>query len=132
MSIIRCAGGIVFDDAGRLLLIRRGRPPAQGSWSVPGGKCLAGETTQAACVRELAEETGLTVAVQRFAGRVERAAPGGDTFVIDDYVCLPAGGTLHAGDDASEAIWADRATLAALPLVPFLLQTLCEWDLLPA
>src|SRR2546430_12165360 len=67
-----CAGAIVFDGAGQLLLIKRGRPPSQGSWSVPGGRCLPGEAEPDACVREVAEETGLAVRVLRLAGRVER------------------------------------------------------------
>jgi 8-oxo-dGTP diphosphatase len=126
-----CAGGIVFDDAGRLLLIRRGRPPAAGAWSVPGGRCRAGESAADTCVRELAEETGLKVAVVRHAGTVERAAPGGGTFVIDDFVCRAVSGELVAGDDAADVRWATHAQLQQLPLVPELYETLRDWDLLP-
>jgi ADP-ribose pyrophosphatase YjhB (NUDIX family) len=126
-----CAGGIVFDDARRLLMIRRGHPPEQGRWSVPGGRCLPGEAPQDACVREVHEETGVRVRVIRHAGRVER--PGGARIVydIDDYVCAVAGGTLAAGDDASEVRWVDRAEFAQLPLVSLLEQTLAAWHLLP-
>ena len=126
-----CAGGIVFDGAGRLLLIRRGKPPAKGSWSVPGGRCRAGEDPADACVREVAEETGLDVVVQRYAGRVERDAPGGGIYVIDDYVCAVAGGMLQAADDADDAGWFDRADLAGLALVPGLVEALTAWDALP-
>src|SRR5579859_374033 len=55
-----CAGGIVHDGDGRLLVVRRGRPPSAGRWSVPGGRCRPGEPAADACVREVAEETGLT------------------------------------------------------------------------
>jgi 8-oxo-dGTP diphosphatase len=126
-----CAGGIVFDDAGRLLVIRRGQPPAAGSWSVPGGRCLDGESAAAACVREVAEETGLRVTVLRHAGTVERAAPAGGTFVIDDFVCRVVSGDLAAGDDAADARWATRAQLRQLALVPQLYETLQAWGLLP-
>ncbi len=131
-----CAGGIVFDDAGRLLLIRRGRPPALGCWSVPGGRCRAGEAPEAACVREVAEETGLEVEVVRWAGRVRRDAPGppdgdGGVYVIDDFVCRVLGGTLRAGDDASDARWVDADRFAASPLSPGLAEALGEWGLLP-
>ncbi len=98
---------------------------------MPGGKCLPGESPAVACVREVAEETGLDVVVQRRAGRVLRPAPGGATFVIDDFVCSVSGGVLRAGDDADEARWVDATRLAELPVVPLLVETLREWRLLP-
>jgi ADP-ribose pyrophosphatase YjhB (NUDIX family) len=128
---IPCAGGIVFDPQRRLLLIRRGRPPAPGSWSIPGGRCLPGEPTAAACVRELAEETGLSVRVMSYAGSVLRDAPGGGSYLIDDYVCAVAGGTLRPGDDAVDARWATLADLDRLQLVPGLRDTLADWNQLP-
>ena len=115
----------------RLLLIRRGRAPAKGSWSVPGGRCLPGEPPADACGREVREETGLDVTVVRHAGRVERDAPDGSVYVIDDYVCRVTGGELAAGDDATDAAWVSRAELAALTLSPGLLAALAEWALLP-
>jgi 8-oxo-dGTP diphosphatase len=126
-----CAGGIVFDAAGRLLLIRRGQPPAAGSWSVPGGRCHPGEPPATACVREVAEETGLDVTVLRRAGRVERAAPDGSVYVIDDFVCRLVGGVLRAGDDAVDAGWFAPADLTGLELVPGLLDALAEWAVYP-
>jgi len=81
----RCAGGIVLDDQRRLLVIQRAHAPSAGLWSIPGGRCLAGEDTASACVREVAEETGLQVAVTRLAGQVELDAPAG-TYLVDDYV----------------------------------------------
>jgi ADP-ribose pyrophosphatase YjhB (NUDIX family) len=126
-----CAGGIIHDATSRLLLIRRGRPPSAGSWSVPGGRCLPGESAAAACVREVAEETGLRVEVVRLAGRVERAAPDGGIYVIDDFVCRAVSGSLAAGDDAADARWVSRAQLAQLELAPGLYATLEDWGLLP-
>lgn len=121
----------MFDGARRLLLVERGQPPAQGRWSVPGGRCRAGEPPPVACVREVAEETGLAVAVERWAGRVERDASAGAVYVIDDYLCRLVGGSLRAGDDAADARWVDAATLARLPLSPGLLECLTEWGMLP-
>jgi ADP-ribose pyrophosphatase YjhB (NUDIX family) len=126
-----CAGGIVRDASGRLLLVQRGNAPGAGSWSVPGGRCRPGESPAAACVRELAEETGLAVEVVRLAGTVERWAPDGGVYVIDDFVCRVVGGALAPGDDALAARWVSRAELAALPLVPGLVEALAEWDVLP-
>lgn len=130
---IAAAGGIVFDPAGRLLLVRRARPPEAGRWSIPGGKCRHDEEPRAACERELFEETGLAVAVIRWAGRVQRPAPDGHRLVIDDYICTPLdpGAAPRPGDDAAEVGWFDLRGLAELPLVHGLLDTLEAWELLP-
>jgi 8-oxo-dGTP diphosphatase len=121
----------VFDDARRLLVIQRGTPPASGLWSIPGGRCEPGEPPAAACVREVAEETGLHVQVERHAGRVERGGPGGVIYEIDDFVCSVVGGALRAGDDAADARWVTAAELGSLDLVPGLLAALTAWRLFP-
>ena len=54
-----CGVGIVVFDQQKVLLIRRGKPPRQGEWSIPGGKQKLGETLQQAARREVKEETGL-------------------------------------------------------------------------
>jgi ADP-ribose pyrophosphatase YjhB (NUDIX family) len=122
----------VHDASARLLLIQRGREPSAGSWSVPGGRCWPGETPAAACVREVAEETGLQVEVVCLAGRVERPSATGGVYVIDDFVCRLVGGELTAGDDAVDARWVTRAELAELNIAPGLWTALEEWGLLPA
>ena len=126
-----CAGAVVHDSAGRLLLVRRGREPGRGLWSLPGGRCEPGETAAAAAVREVREETGLAVRASAVIGRVERAGPGGVVYVIDDVACVPVGGELAAGDDADDARWVDAAELSLLPLTEGLLDALTGWDVLP-
>lgn len=126
-----CAGGLVFDDRRRLLLIRRGQAPAAGTWSLPGGRCLPGERPDLACVREVAEETAMTVEIVRWVGRVEREAPSGGVYVIDDYLCRPVRGTVTAGDDATDARWVSRAELPGLTLAPGVLDALTSWSMLP-
>ena len=128
---VPCAGGIVFDDARRLLVIRRGTPPSAGLWSIPGGRCEPGEPPAAACAREVAEETGLCVQVERHAGRVEREGPGDVVYEIDDFVCSVVGGLLRVGDDATDARWVTAAELGWLDLVPGLLDALTIWQVLP-
>jgi ADP-ribose pyrophosphatase YjhB (NUDIX family) len=128
---IAAAGGIVFDERHRLLLVLRSKPPAAGTWSVPGGRREPDEAADAACVREVAEETGLTVEVIRWAGRVRRPAPDGGQYVIDDFLCRVVGGALRAGDDAANAGWFDLAGMTARPLAPGLLDALAGWHLLP-
>ncbi|MEO7194469.1 MAG: NUDIX domain-containing protein [Pseudonocardiaceae bacterium] len=128
---IRCIGAVLLDDAGRLLLIRRANEPGRGRWSVPGGRVEAGETDHQAVVREVAEETGLAVEITRSLGAVQRHAPDGAVFDIHDYRCRVTGGTLRADDDAGDARWCDAATLAGLPLVSGLIETLSHWRCLP-
>lgn len=118
---------IVFDDAGRVLLIERGRPPGVGLWSVPGGRVELGESLAAAVAREVVEETGLTVEVGPLVEVVERVTPGdGGTFhyVILDYLAWSAGGHPLAADDARAARFVDVDELARLPLTDGLLAVL--------
>lgn len=129
--MVPCAGAVVHDAAGRLLVVRRRQEPGRGLWSIPGGRCEPGEDAAAAAVRETYEETGLAVAAGPLVGRVHRPGPGGVTYVIDDVACTVLGGTLRAGDDADEARWVDAAALAALPLIDGLVEALTGWDLLP-
>jgi ADP-ribose pyrophosphatase YjhB (NUDIX family) len=125
-ELVPCVGGLVYDERGRLLLVRRANDPGRGLWSVPGGRVEPGEDDAAAVAREVAEETGLRVRPGDLAGRVVRGR-----YAIADYRCVALGGRLVAGDDALEARFVDRAELAGLPLVEGLLATLAEWDALP-
>jgi 8-oxo-dGTP diphosphatase len=128
---IPCVGAVVHDERGRLLMVRRANPPAQGTWSLPGGKVEQGEDDAAAAVREVAEETGLHVMSGPVVGTVERDAPGGGLFLITDLVCTVIGGTLHSGDDASDAGWFDARTLAAASTSPGLVEALTAWGVMP-
>ena len=123
---IPCVGALVYDAAGRLLLVQRANEPGQGLWSLPGGRVEPGEDDAAALVREMAEETGLMVQPGDLIGRVRR-----DVYDIADYRCQVIGGTLRAGDDALDVRWCDAAELERLPLVPELLSTLREWHAMP-
>jgi ADP-ribose pyrophosphatase YjhB (NUDIX family) len=106
----------------RLLLVRRGRGPSQGEWSVPGGRVEPDEPLHLAVVRETLEETGLEVVVDRFVGWAERfSAPGEPAFhfVILDFAVTPLdpAAPLVAGDDAAEARWVPFADLGDVELV---------------
>ncbi len=104
----------VVDDS--LLLIRRGRGPAQGTWSVPGGRVEAGETLAEAVVRELFEETGLAGVCDGMLGWVERIGPDHHFVILDFLVTVLDDAPPVAGDDAAEARWVPLAEVADLDL----------------
>jgi 8-oxo-dGTP diphosphatase len=125
-NTVRCIGALAYDADGRLLLVQRGNEPGRGLWSIPGGRVEPGEDDATALVREMLEETGLHVRAGELVGQVRRGP-----FLINDYRCTVTGGRLQAGDDALDARWCDAATLAELPLVEQLAETLGGWDALP-
>jgi mutator protein MutT len=120
----------VLDEC--LLVVRRGRGPGAGEWAVPGGLVEAGETLHEAVVRELREETGLDVVVERFLGWVERI--GADHhFVILDFVVglLDPEVVPVAGDDAAEVAWVPLHDLSEIRLVAGLHEFLTESGVIP-
>jgi len=129
---VPCVGALVYDASARLLVVRRGREPQRGRWSMPGGRVEPGEGDAEAVVREVYEETGLVVQAGPVVGSVERAAPGGSTYVIRDLACRVMGGTLVAGDDADEVRWVTLGELRALPTTDGLVESLTAWNALPS
>ena len=125
-----CVGAIALDND-QLLLIRRGRGPAGGRWSVPGGRVEWGETTAEAVVRELSEETGLEALCDEFVGWVERIGDGYHHLILDFRVTVLSTDPPTAGDDAAEAKWVPLAQVASLPLVDGLAEFLHEHGILP-
>jgi ADP-ribose pyrophosphatase YjhB (NUDIX family) len=123
-------GAIVTDRQGRLLMIKRGHDPGAGLWSIPGGRIEPGETDAEALVREMIEETGLTVEVGRLIGRVRRPGLGGAVVDIRDYAATVTGGTLRPGDDAADARWVASAELESLDITEGLIDALTGWGVL--
>ena len=126
---IVAVGAIVVDEQDRVLLVRRGRPPAQDRWSVPGGVVEAGETLAEACAREVREETGLEIEVGAPVETLERITR--DTngkvqfhYVIHDFAARVSGGTLCAGSDCAEVRWVTLDEAAHLPTTEGLLPVL--------
>jgi ADP-ribose pyrophosphatase YjhB (NUDIX family) len=127
---VEAAVGAVVRRGAEILLVRRGRGPGKGRWSLPGGRVDFGETLHQAVAREVQEETGLEVSVGRFLGWVERMGerPAPYHYVILDFVADP----LHpdaspsAGDDAAEVAWVALADVGKLPLVTGLEDFLTE------
>ncbi|MFW0785329.1 NUDIX domain-containing protein [Gordonia sp. CPCC 206044] len=107
---ILAVGAIIRDSRGRFLLVQRRNEPQAGCWTVPGGKVEPGESLRQAVVREVAEETGLTVVVGRRAWIVDIPDGRGGVFEVHDFVAaMGAGaaeaGSVQAGDDAADARW---------------------------
>ncbi|MGI4942951.1 MAG: NUDIX hydrolase [Janthinobacterium lividum] len=113
--------GVVVLRPGAVLLVRRGKQPAEGSWSLPGGAQELGETAEAAARRELAEETGLRVGPLRLVANVDSIHhdPAGRIrfhYTILDFAAFWTGGTPQAGSDVTDAVFAPFATLEAYGL----------------
>lgn len=129
---VRCVGAVILDGAGRLLMIRRGRPPSEGLWSIPGGRVKPGESDAAALVREVREETGLDVVPGHLIGSVQRPGPGESVYDIHDYAAtLTTSTEPTAGDDAAAARWVPFEDLRSLPTTPGLLAALRTWHVIP-
>ena len=100
-----------------VLLVRRGRPPAEGQWSIPGGAQELGETAEAAARRELREETGVEVGPLTLAATVDSIHPDESGrirfhYTILDFAALWQGGELKAGGDVTDAAFFVLDTLA--------------------
>ena len=99
-----------------VLLVQRGNAPLKGEWSLPGGAVETGETLEAALRREIREETGLEPGNVRFFEIFERIIrdPGENPeyhYVLVDFICDAAGGTLCASSDASACCWVPEQSL---------------------
>jgi 8-oxo-dGTP diphosphatase len=113
--------GAIIIEGDRVALVKRGHPPLQGKWSIPGGVLEVGETLRKAAIREALEETGLTIEPGELLGVFERVLPDEQGrmkyhYVLIDFLCRPVAGELAAGDDADEVGWFRREELAPLQL----------------
>jgi ADP-ribose pyrophosphatase len=113
---------VVFSGE-RVLLVRRGQPPSDDLWAIPGGKVRLGETLQTAAEREILEETGLTVRARQPVytfDLIEQDEQGRIRFhyVIVDLIADYVAGTISAGDDAREVRWIGPDEIRRLEVSP--------------
>lgn len=115
-------GGVAIAE-NRVLLIRRGGPPLEGEWSIPGGMLELGESLRDGVRRELQEETGLEVRVNDLIEAFDRIMPDTDGkwryhFVILDYLCEVTSGVARAGSDVVDVAWAFEEDIDRYSLTP--------------
>ncbi|HXW48681.1 MAG TPA: NUDIX hydrolase [Xanthobacteraceae bacterium] len=108
----------IFRD-GRVLIVRRGRPPAHGLYTLPGGGVELGETLEEAIVREVREETGLEIAPLELVGFRQAIARDAEGRVERHFVILPFAarwikGEISLNQELSEAQWLTPGGLAGL------------------
>jgi mutator protein MutT len=114
----RDGASMVVLNQNKVLLVRRGRLPFAGLWSLPGGKAEGGETPREAARRELREETGIEADVEGVLDKVTVAAPGGASYRLTVFYGRPIGGSLTTGSDADTAEWVPLDDIEARPMTP--------------
>ncbi len=123
-------GAVAVRD-GAILLIRRGTPPGEGLWSVPGGRVQRGEALVDAVRRELREETGLDGEVGEAVGWTELIGRRRHYVVVDFRVAVDSDAAPMAATDASDAAWVAFEDLEGWDLVDGLLQFLTDHQVMP-
>lgn len=113
--------GAVIVEEGRVLLIKRGKAPLRGEWSIPGGMLELGETLRQGAEREALEETGLAVQATELLGVFERIVPDEEKrtlyhYVLIDFLCEWVSGDLRAAGDAADVRWFSSLELENLAL----------------
>ena len=110
-------GAVVVRADRRVLLVRRANAPLAGEWTLVGGHVEAGESLDAAVVREVREETGVDVVVERLL-EVVILAREGYSYEIHEHLCRPTDDAraddVRAGSDALGVRWARESELRAL------------------
>ncbi|MGC8834847.1 MAG: NUDIX hydrolase [Armatimonadota bacterium] len=129
--VVSAAAVILHEDC--VLLIRRGQPPAEGEWNIPGGAVELGETCRCAAQREVMEETNIAVDIQDVVDVVDKVVRDASGriryhYVIIDYLATVREGSfvLHpqASDDIIEARWVPIGQIDQFNLNPKLLEVI--------
>ena len=113
--------GAIIVDSGRVALIKRGKAPLLGEWSIPGGMLELGETLRQGAEREALEETELVVRATEMLGVFDRIVRDDVKrtiyhYVLVDFLCEKVSGELHASGDAADARWFTWEEARKLPL----------------
>ncbi|KLO46580.1 NUDIX hydrolase [Mycobacterium nebraskense] len=117
--------GIVVRDDGRVLVIKR---EDNGHWEAPGGVLELDESFEAGVRREVLEETGLEVTVERLSGVYKNLTHG---IVALVYRCRPAGGQPHATEEAREIRWMTKEEAQSVMVPAFGVRVLDAFEEAP-
>lgn len=117
--------GIVVRDDGRVLVIKR---DDNGHWEAPGGVLELDESFEAGVRREVLEETGIEVTVERLTGVYKNLTHG---IVALVYRCRPAGGEPHATEEAREIRWMTRENVRSVMTPAFAVRVLDAFEEAP-
>ena len=128
--------GVLIEEGGRYLIIKRAAEPDSGLWSIPGGLVELGEKASDAAAREALEETGLVVEIVDRVGVVDKIVYDDEGrvkyhFVILDFKARPLSGDMTPMDDASDALWVAPEELPRYSLTPTLVELLKRIGLYP-
>jgi mutator protein MutT len=111
---------VLVRKEGSVLLVRRSRPPFAGMWSLPGGHVEWGETLAEAAIREVAEETGVTIDAPKPVDTIEFLIPEHGRVERHIVLLVHEGryvrGVVAPGDDAADARWVSLADAAGLDI----------------
>lgn len=113
---VECVGVVCF-RGDEVLLIKRGKPPKEGEWSIPGGRIEVGETEALAALRELFEETNIRATLGPKIAMVPTVL-NGRAYHLHDYLAYWDEGQCIAGDDAVEAVFVPLSDLNTFELWP--------------
>jgi 8-oxo-dGTP diphosphatase len=113
-------------QGGKVLLIKRGKPPGKGLWSLPGGKIEPGEEVEAAALRELFEETQVVANLVHAMGPFEVWRDGVLLYSITCFAGHFISGEAVAGSDAADVAWVYPQALTDFELAPNIAQAIAE------
>ena len=122
---------------GKVLVVQRAHPPAQGLWTLPGGRVEVGETLVDAVIREISEETALTIHVIGLAGYREIILPEavgtrGRHFVILPFAARWLSGEIALNDELAQGRWMAVDEVRNLSTTEGLLEILRQAETLTA
>lgn len=111
-------------------MVRRGRAPGRGLWSIPGGRVERGEYLVDALRREVKEETNIAVDVGDFIGFLELIGDDSHYVILDFLATAPTDETPIPGDDVDAVRWVPLDQVTELECTPRFVETLTAWGVL--